>query len=61
MESQNYIYVVLCDNTVSSLGFSTFEKAEQWLYKERNRKRINNEWLFSDGNIHYKVKEIKII
>jgi hypothetical protein len=61
LNTQNYVYVVICDNTVSSLGFDSFEKAEQWLFTDRNCTRLGNDWIYvDDGNLRYYIKEIII-
>ena len=64
-----YIYIILCGDTVSGLGFDSFEKAEQWLIKERNCIRMGNDWIYKDKSadrllwhcFYYKIKEIKIV
>lgn len=66
-----YIYVILCGDTISGLGFDSFEKAEQWLITERNCERMGNDWVYKDKDLCvctnkcncfcYYIKEVKII
>jgi len=62
-----YIYVILCGDTVSGLGFDSFEKAEQWLITERDCERVGNDWIYKDKSadrcncFYYKIKEVKIV
>ena len=61
MNNDKYVYIIICDNSISSLGFNTFDKAEQWLFKERSCKRVKNEWKYINGKNIYLIKEIKIL
>jgi hypothetical protein len=59
------VYIITYSNTVSSLGFDSFEKAEQWLITERKCKKINNDWIYTQEDIeeinYYYIKKIDII
>jgi hypothetical protein len=61
MNIQNYIYIIIYDNAISSLGFDSFDKAEQWLFAERKCSRLGNDWIYIDDNsLKYCIKEIMI-
>jgi hypothetical protein len=61
----NYVYIIISGDSTSSLGFDSFEKAEQWLITERKCKKINNDWIYTQEDIeeinYYFIKKIDII
>jgi hypothetical protein len=61
----NYVYIIISGDSVSSLGFDSFEKAEQWLITERKCKKINNDWIYVQEDIkknnYYYIRQIEII
>lgn len=52
-----YVYIIMYNGLVSSLGFDSEEKAFEWLEKERNVKQVFG-YEFEGG---YSIKEVKIV
>lgn len=51
-----YVYIILYQGRVSSLGFKTEEEAFEWLEKERCARHICG-YVFEGG---YEIREVKI-
>ena len=51
-----YVYIILYNGNVSSLGFSTEKEAFEWLEKERGVKQVFG-YQFEDG---FEIREIRI-
>jgi len=60
MKTQNYVYVIQYNGSISQLGFDSIEKAQQWLIDERDCTEINK-WTYKNNGEHYYIMEIKIV
>ena len=58
MKTQNYVYVIQYNGSISQLGFDSIEKAQQWLIDERNCIEIN-EWTYKNNGEHYYIMKLR--
>ena len=53
-------YIITCNDKISSLGFSNFDKAEEWIYSRNPEAQKWNGWTYLAGRLTYKIYEVNI-